>query len=454
MSGIAEVLLNLGYAVSGSDLRSSPVTERLESLGARICLGHKESALDPATDVVVYSSAVSALNPELKKARELGLPVIKRAEMLGELMRLKSGIAVSGSHGKTTTTSLVGAVLNSAGLHPTVIVGGRLLDKQTNGFNGTGEFLVAEADESDGTFKLLRPVIAVATNIDHEHLAFFGSFGKLEEAFADFLASIPFYGLAVICGDDPVLSGIADRLQKRVIRYGLAPNSDIQATDIIVGNGTTSFGVLAGGEPLGEIRLPILGHHMVLNALAAVAVGLEIGVSFEKIKQGLEGFAGVSRRGELLAEINGVRLVDDYGHHPREISATLGAVRAGLLSKDTDSKLKVIFQPHRYTRTKDLLADFLTCFNDADELYISDIYAADEEPIDGVSGLLLSKAAVHPASFHSADIFETIFDVVSNSQPGDVVITMGAGSVSSIARKAVDELLQLSSIQKKSVANL
>lgn len=441
MSGIAEVLLNLGYNVTGSDLRAGPVTERLESIGARICIGHTAAALEEGTDVVVYSSAVSKFNPELGKARDLGIPIIKRAEMLGELMRLKSGIAISGSHGKTTTTSLVGSVLTAAGLNPTVIVGGRLLDQQTNGVRGSGEFLVAEADESDGTFGLLRPVIAVATNIDHEHLAFFGSFGKLEEAFAEFLGAIPFYGLAVICGDDPVLSAIADKLQKRVIRYGFGPNQDIRAENIVIGDGVTTFDVLQADRRLGSIKLPILGNHMVLNALAAVAVGLELEVPFESIRRGLESFAGVSRRCELLAEFNGVKVIDDYGHHPREISATLGAVKAGHLA-DGSGKLRLIFQPHRYTRTKELLSDFLTCFSDADEVYITDIYAADEEPIEGVSGELLARAAVHPAAAYSSDLYQTVIDVVHSATPGDIVLVMGAGSVSSLARKALNELHQ------------
>jgi UDP-N-acetylmuramate--alanine ligase len=285
-------------------------------------------------------------------------------------------------------------------------------------------------------------VISVATNIDNEHLAFFGSFGKLEEAFAKFLGSIPFYGVAVICGDDPVLSAIADRLQKRVIRYGIGPNLDIRAENIKIGGGITVFDVLQGVTRLGTVKLPILGTHMVLNALAAIAVGLEIEAPFEKIRKGLESFAGVARRGELLAEINGVRVIDDYGHHPREISATLSAVRAGHLYQGASGKLRVIFQPHRYSRTKELLSDFLTCFADADELYISDIYAADEDPIAGISGDILAKTVVHSSAHYTPDLHQTVCDVVSSATPGDIVVTMGAGSISSVARKALDELHQ------------
>jgi len=438
MSGIAEVLLNLGYRVSGSDLRESDITERLASLGGEICIGHRSDNVGSA-DVVVISSAVREDNPEVVEARRRLIPVIPRAEMLAELMRMKYGIAVAGTHGKTTTTSMIATLLTHGGLDPTIVIGGKLNTLGSNAKLGKGEYLVAEADESDGSFLKLSPSIAVVTTIDADHLDFYrGGIEEIKDSFVEFINKIPFYGLAVLCLEDPNIAEIIPRVKKRFVTYGLSSQCDIRATHIRLEGGTTSFVLHYKGYRMGEISFRMPGAHNVLNALASIAVACELDIPFDVIREGFARFGGVGRRFQVKGEVGRVTVVDDYGHHPAEIRATLAAARGGW----PERRIVAAFQPHRYTRTKELFDDFLTCFYDADLLVVTDIYAAGEPPIDGVdSRHLAEEIARHgQRNVHYVPDLEKVAPLLAESvREGDMVITLGAGSI----WKAGEELVRL-----------
>ena len=434
MSGIAEVLLTMGYQVSGSDLRSSEATDRLIQLGGRIFNGHAASNIEGA-QVVVYSSAVPPDNTELAAAREMGLPVIGRAEMLAELMRMKYGIAVGGAHGKTTTTSMIAAVLARGGLDPTVVVGGRLHAIASNARLGHGQFMVAEADESDGSFLRLSPAVAVVTNIDREHMDHYTDLDAVLQAFVYFANRVPFYGVAVLCADDPLVRKIVPRITKRTLFYGTLPETEVRGSDVRLKPHGARFLVHAFGREMGEVEIQVPGRHNVLNALAAVAVGLEIGVGFDHIAESLAGFGGVGRRFETRGEVGGVRVVDDYGHHPTEIRATLSAAR-GL-----GRRVLVVFQPHRFSRTATLREEFGIAWGDADRVWVLDIYAAGEQPLPGVTGRTVVEAAHAAGARHlsyAASAAEAAAAAAAEAQPGDVILTMGAGDV----WKLGDEILK------------
>ncbi len=425
MSGIAEVLLTLGYKVSGSDLKESPVTQRLQKLGARIFTGHAAENISGA-QVVVTSTAVATQNPEVLTARSLGIPVIPRIEMLAELARLKYTIAVAGTHGKTTTTSMVASVLQSGGLDPTVVVGGRLKHVDSGAVLGKGEFLVAEADESDGSFLKLSPALAIITNIDNDHLDYYGTFEKICEAFVDYSARVPFYGCVIVCLDDPHIRAQLGRMTRRIVTYGIDAQARCRAKNIHVDGGGTWFEAVWDETSLGTVRLRVPGRHNVLNSLAAIAVGQELGIPFGKVIEGLGVFEGVGRRLELKGERAGITVIDDYGHHPTEIRATLSALRERYPSR----RLVVLFQPHRFSRTQSLWGDFANSFRQADQVYVLDIYAAGEKPIDGVTADLITSEMrkTHPSASYLALPRE--FENFRRSlQPGDVVITLGAGDV-------------------------
>ncbi len=438
MSGIAEVLLNLGYAVSGSDLVDSETTRRLQRLGVQVELGaHDAAHVNAEIDVLVISSAVTFSNPEVVRARELKVPVIPRAEMLAELMRMKYGVAVAGSHGKTTTTSLVAAVLREAGRDPTMVVGGKLRALGTNARLGQGEFLVAEADESDGTFLLLSPIVAVVTNIDREHLDYYRDMDRVREAYLQFIHRVPFYGLAVLCLDNVNVRALLPQVRKRFVTYGTSPDADWQARDLRVEGLETFFDAWRGGHRLGPVRLHMPGRHHALNALAALAVAEDLEIPFRIAAHALEEFGGIHRRFEVKGEERDILVVDDYGHHPEEIRATLRAAREGFTRR-----LVVAFQPHRFSRTRDLFADFLEAFDDADVLLLTEIYAAGEERIEGVTGEALYQALKRrghldvrfvPARERVAD---ALLDL---TRPGDLVVTLGAGDI----HRTGDEFLGL-----------
>lgn len=428
MSGIAEVLLNLGYPVTGSDLRSSETTRRLEGLGAAIHEGHSAAHVGNA-DVVVISSAVKRDNPEVVEARRRAVPVIPRAEMLAELMRLKYGIAVAGSHGKTTTTSMIAHLLAAGGLDPTAVVGGKLNNFGSNAKLGKGEYMVVEADESDGSFLAFSPAIAVITNIDPEHLDHYGNFETLKRAFLEFANDVPFYGLSVMCLDHPVVQAMLPFLERRHVTYGLSSQADYRADAIEAEALATSFTVLRRGEPLGRFRLQMPGHHNVQNALAAIAVADDVGIGVEKMQAAFESFTGVQRRFTVKGEKNGITVVDDYGHHPAEVRATLHGARQAFPRR----RIVAAFQPHRYTRTRDLLDDFATSFNEADLLFVSEVYAAGEEPIPGLGGERLAeavRACGHRDVSFVADRKELAKALAERLKAGDLVITLGAGDIS------------------------
>ncbi len=430
MSGIAEVLLNLGYQVSGSDLRASEATERLSALGGRIAVGHRAEQVEGA-DVVVLSSAVRRDNPEVAAARARGVPVIPRAEMLAELMRLKAGIAVAGSHGKTTTTSMIAHVLAAAGLDPTAVVGGRLNNLGSNAKLGRGDWMVVEADESDGSFLRLSPTLAVVTNIDPEHLDHYGDFEKLRAAFLEFINRVPFYGLAVLCLDHPVVQGLLPQVEKRHVTYGLAPQADWRAERIELSGFRSTFSARRRGEPLGAFELQMVGGHNVQNALAVLAVADELAIPIDVAREALAAFRGVDRRFTVRGEAAGVTVVDDYGHHPAEIRATLAGARAAF-----GRRLVVAFQPHRYTRTRDLIEEFATAFNDADALAVLDVYPAGEEPIPGVGGRLVAdvvRAHGHHDVVFVPDRAAAAATLLSRLRPGDIVLTLGAGDVTRLS---------------------
>ncbi len=442
MSGIAEVLLNLGYQISGSDLKVSSVTQRLAALGAVVFEGHAAANITGA-DVVVTSSAISVDNPEVAEARRLHVPVIKRAEMLAELMRLKYGIAIAGMHGKTTTTSMVAAVLAAGGLDPTVVVGGRVDAMGSNARLGKSQYLVAEADESDRSFLKLSPILSVVTNIDREHMDCYRDMRDVRRTFLEFMERVPFYGMVVGCNDDVVLRRLLPRVHRRVTTYGVSRGSDF-----LIGLGAS----LAAGEhgplirfqvtykerDLGEFTLHVPGVHNVLNATAAIAVGTALDIPAEKIRSGLDGFRGVDRRFQLKGKAAGVSVIDDYGHHPTEIRATLAAAR-----QCEFRRVHVIFQPHRFTRTRDLMDEFATAFADADTLCILDIYPASEKPIAGVTAETLvgrivgagKRSVAYAPSFSDA-----VASVAALAQPGDMVLTLGAGSVSQLGATILEKL--------------
>ncbi len=437
MNGIAEVLLSSGYAVSGSDLKSSPVTQRLLRLGAKIYDAHTAENVRGA-HVVVVSSAVPADNVEIVEAHRLKIPVIPRAEMLAELMRLKSGIAVAGAHGKTTTTSMVASILAAAGLDPTFVVGGRVNHAGSSARVGEGEYMVVEADESDGSFLLLAPVIAVVTTIDREHLDYYPSLEEIQEAFLQFANRVPFYGSVVLCLDEPNVQAILPGVKRPVIAYGTSSQADLVISDVKLNGLSSEFRLKYHSDDLGVFSLPAPpGIHNVRNAAAAAAVALALNVPADLIRQGLANFSGVGRRFEIRGKFSGVTLIDDYGHHPAEVRATLEAAR-GCGYK----RLLVLFQPHRYTRTQHLWEDFCRSFNHADILVITDIYAAGESPIEGITGESLAagiSAAGHKNVVYSSTLQGGIEFILREARPGDAVLTVGAGSVG----RATDELAML-----------
>jgi UDP-N-acetylmuramate--alanine ligase len=471
MSGIAEVLLNLGYRVSGSDLKRSSGTDRLKGLGATIFEGHHATNIAGA-EVVVTSSAINLGNPEVEEARRLHVPVIQRAEMLAELMRLKYGIAIAGMHGKTTTTSMVAAVLASGGLDPTVVVGGRVDAMGSNARLGRSQYLVAEADESDRSFLKLSPILAVVTNIDREHMDCYRSMHDVKRAFLDFMDRVPFYGMVVACNDDPVLRRLFLKIRRRMVSYGTRKDSDFRITvnqtkkqklgsaSTHVGaavlshpaalgaavartgaSGTTRFTVHYRGNDLGEFRLHVPGVHNVLNATAAIAVGVGLEIAVPQIHEALENFRGVDRRFQVRGEAAGVTVIDDYGHHPTEIRATLAAAK-----ECGYRNIHVIFQPHRYTRTRDLMDEFATAFANADSLIVLDIYPASEQPIEGITGEALAQRIRDKANreVDDASSFDDVVALaVSKAQEGDMILTLGAGSVWQLGPMMLEKLQEL-----------
>jgi UDP-N-acetylmuramate--alanine ligase len=437
MSGIAEVLLNLGYHVSGSDLRETEVTRRLASLGCDISYGHRKENLKEA-DVVVVSSAVRKGNPEVDIAEQRLIPVIPRAEMLAELMRMKVGIAIAGTHGKTTTTSLISTVLAAGGLDPTVVIGGRLNSIGSNARLGQGEFLVAEADESDGSFLKLMPTVAVVTNIDADHLDHYSGIDEIKEAFLQFLNKIPFFGLAVLCLDHPNIQGLIPKLKKRFTTYGLTTQADYQAKEIVFEGLSTTFDVLHQRKEVGRLKIRMPGLHNVYNSLATVATAFELDIPFRVVQETLREFGGVQRRFQIKGEKNGIIVVDDYGHHPVEIMATLKAARTGW-----QKRVIAVFQPHRYTRTQALFQEFLAAFNDADVLLLTEIYAAGEDPIEGVTAKALFEG-IREHGHKDVTFLENKKEMVTHLlrilQPGDLVITLGAGDIWQVAEELVQRL--------------
>ena len=437
MSGIAEVLHNMEYVVTGSDLKASDVTRHLEQLGIRVSIGHRPEHVQGA-DVVVRSSAVALDNPEVAAARQHLIPVIPRAEMLAELMRLKYGVAVAGTHGKTTTTSMLATVLAHGGLDPTIVIGGRLRGLGSNAKLGKGDFLVAEADESDGSFLKLSPTLAVVTTIDAEHLDYYRDLTHIQEAFLQFINKVPFYGSAILCLDQENIQALLPRVEKRFITYGLRTQADITAREIMLQGMGSEFVVVARQEVLGKFRLRVPGIHNVSNALAAVGVGLDLTIEPAAIREALEEFAGVERRFQVKGEARGIVVVDDYGHHPAEIRATLDAAKEGF-----GRRVVVVFQPHRYTRTKYLLRDFSTAFYQADVVIVTEVYAAGEAVIPGVSGRQIAEGALEHGHRNVTFVKdkEAVPDLLLPVlRPGDLVITMGAGDIWQIGEEIMRRL--------------
>src|ERR1700680_1973296 len=444
MSGIAEVLLNLGYKVSGSDLKSSPVTQRLAGLGAAVFEGHRAENIAGA-EVVVTSSAISPENPEVAEAHKFHIPVIRRAEMLAELMRLKYGIAIAGMHGKTTTPSMVASVLAAGGLDPTVVVGGRVDAMGSNARLGKSQYLVAEADESDRSFLKLSPILSVVTNIDREHMDCYRNMRDVKKTFLDFMDRVPFYGMIVACNDDALLRRLLPDIQQRTVTYGTRRGSDFlikvdARSEIPAGDSRplSRFRVSYGKQDLGEFTLRVPGVHNVLNATAAIAVGVGLDVSVGAIRTALDQFRGVDRRFQLRGRAAGVSVIDDYGHHPTEIKATLAAARqCGF------RKIHVIFQPHRYTRTRDLMEEFTTAFADADSLFVLDIYAASEKPIEGITGEMLAQRIQEKTAKNGRYVSspaEAVDAAAAVAQEGDMILTLGAGSVSQFGPMILEKL--------------
>jgi UDP-N-acetylmuramate--alanine ligase len=427
MCGIAEVLLNLGFQITGSDLSEGSVVERLRGLGAAIALGHAAENVGDA-DVLVKSTAIPETNPEVREALARHVPVIPRAEMLAELMRMKYGLAVAGTHGKTTTTSMLAKVFAAADLDPTVVIGGRLDTLGANARMGRGDYLVAEADESDGSFMLLAPTVAVVTNIDPEHMEHYGTFEVLEQTFADFANKVPFYGFTVLCMDHPGVQALMPRVRKRVVTYGLNRQAQYRAEDVVADGREMRFSVVRGDEVLGDVTLGMPGVHNVQNALAAIAAASELDIPFDAIQEGLHGFTGVERRFTVRGEAGGVLVIDDYGHHPVEIRATLDGARAAFPHR----RVVAVFQPHRYTRVRDMATDFCRSFNLADHVVVVPVYAAGEPPIEGVDHHALL-AGLQGHGHRSVVALDSLDDAVEHLaaevQEGDVVVTLGAGNV-------------------------
>lgn len=436
MSGIAEVLLTLGYKVSGSDLKETDVTRRLQSLGARIDMGHQAGQIEGA-HVVVTSTAIIPDNLEVVAAKAKGIPVIPRIEMLAELARLKYTIAIAGTHGKTTTTSMVAVVLEAGGLDPTVVVGGRLKHINSGAHLGKGDYLVAEADESDGSFLKLSPTLAIITNIDNDHLDYYGTFDRICDAFVQYAGRVPFYGCVIACLDDPAVRQNIPRISRRVVTYGMDSPARFRARDLRVDGGESSFEVLANEQTVGRVRLVVPGKHNVLNAMAAVVAGFELGIPFSKLAQGLGHFEGVGRRLELKGETHSITLIDDYGHHPTEIRATLAALRGRYPKR----RLVVLFQPHRYTRTQALWKDFSQCFQEADRVFVLDVYAAGEKPIPGVTSQLIVEPLqkIHPAASALPSPIH-LDNLRRQFHPGDIVLTLGAGDVWKLGEQLLSSL--------------
>jgi UDP-N-acetylmuramate--alanine ligase len=438
MSGLAEVLLELGYPVTGSDLRLSPTTERLAARGAVIFEGHSAANLAGAKAVVV-SSAVRNDNPEVIEARRLGLPVIHRGELLAELMRQKFGIAIAGSHGKTTTTSMVAAMLSHANLDPTFVVGGRVgMMGGANARLGRSDYLVVESDESDGSFLKLAPIIAVVTNIDREHLDHYPGIEQIRQAFAEFIEKVPFYGVAILCLDDENIQQILPTVNRRTITYGVSAQAHLRITSSSAGHMASEFHLQFHERDLGCFRLSVPGVHNVLNATAAVAVGLELEIPVDTIREALAGFSGVDRRFQVRGSGRGITVVDDYGHHPTEIRATLASARACRFKG-----VHVLFQPHRYTRTQALMEDFARAFHQADTVHVADIYAASETPIDGVTSEALVeklRAFGHRGASYVGPLERGITSVIAAASPGDAIMTLGAGTVSLAADQILAQL--------------
>ena len=433
MSGVAEVLLTLGYTISGSDIALSDVTRRLQRLGATVFQGHAAAHVQ-GTDVIVTSAAIRPDNVEVVTARQLHIPVIPRAEMLAELMRMKYGVAVAGTHGKTTTTSLIATVLARAGLDPTVVIGGRLNSLGSNAQLGQGDYLVAEADESDGSFLMLSPTVSVVTTVDAEHLDFYGNLEAIKQAFAQFINNVPFYGCSVLCLDQPNIQSLLPQMRKRYVTYGLTSQADYTARDIRFSGPRSYFEVFSGSERIGNFSLNLPGVHNVYNALAAIAVGIELDVPLVTIAKALEEFSGIHRRFELVGTCDGVTVVDDYGHHPEEVRQTLRAAK----SVWPEQRLVVVFQPHRYTRTSFLQQEFYTAFYEADVVILLDIYAAAEAPIPGVTSALLCegiKEHGHRAVYYIPERTQVVPFVRQYVRENDILLTLGAGDVWKVAQE-------------------
>jgi UDP-N-acetylmuramate--alanine ligase len=439
MSGIAELSLRLGFAVSGCDLRLGPATDRLAVLGARISQGHHPDHLESGLDAVVISSAVKYSNPEVARARAMQVPVIARAEMLGELLRMaRLGVAVAGTHGKTTTTSLLGLILEEAGLDPTVAIGGNLRTRGSNVRLGGGDYMVAEADESDASFLLLLPTIAIVTNIDPEHLDHYGTMERVREAYLNFINRVPFYGLAVLGIDSVNVRGLIGAARKPILTYGMAPDAELRAADIVIDGLSTRFTVVRGGRELGEVTVPTPGRHVALNALAAIGAALAIGVDFAAAVRALAAFSGIHRRFEIKGEAAGRIVLDDYAHHPEEIRATLAAARAAFKRRTV-----VVFQPHRYTRLRDLFDDFLGAFDDADALYLCDVYSAGEEPLAEASAQRLYealRARGHLDVRYLGGESDPAARLAADTLPGDLLVTLGAGDVYQLGEAVLQTL--------------
>ncbi|MBA3011841.1 MAG: UDP-N-acetylmuramate--L-alanine ligase [Proteobacteria bacterium] len=438
MSGIAELLINLGYTVSGSDLKLSHITKRLEKKGATIFQGHAKGQIKGA-NVIVTSSAISQENPEVVQAKQLIIPIIPRAEMLAELMRIKYSIAISGAHGKTSTTAMISQILNTAGLDPTVIIGGLLQGLDTNALHGNGDFIVAEADESDGSFLKYSPAIAAVTNIDLEHLDFYKDIEDIKDTFVKFINSVPFYGLAILCLDNQHIQDILPRIHVRYTTFGMSAQSDLQARGISFQGGKSRFSVFHKDMDLGEINLNIAGIHNISNALAGIATGLELKIPFDTIKKALEEIKGVKRRLELKGEKKGILVMDDYGHHPTEIMATLTAVRESY----PERRLIVVFQPHRYTRTQALFDAFTRSFYQSAILIVLPIYAASEAAIEGVDSNLLCKgikAHGHKDVSFAPDFTQALSMITHKARKNDLVLTLGAGDIYTLGERLVEIL--------------
>jgi UDP-N-acetylmuramate--alanine ligase len=438
MSGIAELLLNLGYQVSGSDIQTSDITNRLQKLGGTIYMGHVKEHIGQA-DVVVTSSAISTGNPEVEAAEQAAIPVIPRAEMLAELMRLKYSVAIAGAHGKTSTTSIVASVLAQGGLDPTVVIGGKLKSIGSNAVLGQGDFIVAEADESDGSFLKFSPAIAVVTNIDREHLDYYSDLDAIKDVFLEFLDRIPFYGLAILCLDNEPIQDLIPKIKKRYTTYGMSSQADFQIRDVEFESQKSRFGIYHRGNRLGEIHLNLPGIHSVYNATASIAVGMELDIPFDDIKSALETVEGVQRRLEIKGEANGITVIDDYGHHPTEIKITLKA-----LAENWPNRRKVVvFQPHRYTRTQALFDDFTRAFYQSDLLVVLPIYAASEPEIAGISAQALCegiKAHGHKEVHYARDFDAAVSHLRQILKPGDILLSLGAGDVWKVGMDVLNKL--------------